>query len=392
MFLCTFIRKEDLPRVQQSLREELLRIDFDTEQDVGQLEKTPEEVPEKVTGDDPANKTSTPGGLVYSSVDHPTDIYQTAGYGHSIISAAPANNVHHDTSVCQATGWNEGAQAYPEVANLHGSVLPVTCHLPSQIYQAVPGKKFDVNQLPPRFRQPPIYYHPVLLNFQNVVPTRSMDAIPRQPAMIQPQNSTLNHTVRPVTMPPPPRPYFYEVDRVFDFEGVARSTNCNRDEFVKTYWKTNGFSPSQAAWVAWASAVERVKRAQKYELLKVMEREMKERYGAGSRLSKWCSKLLDGFPDPELGYSSASSDTSTKMESSEKGDEGSTAVSVVGPPNWKWDEMPRAQRPWKDVTDKTWAFGEPPRLDDKDHYMTRIVEKMGWQVYDPPRNDSSAGE
>ena len=162
------------------------------------------------------------------------------------------------------------------------------------------------------------------------------------------------------------------------------SSNCNRDVFVKTYWKRNGFSPSQGAWAAWASVVEKVKRAEQYELQKVAERETKERYGAGSRLTKWASKSLLDLPASELGYSS-SSDASTKVASSrtsEVGDEGSEAVNVVGP-DGKWEiERPRAQKRWKDIADKTWAFGEPPRPDDAEYYMTHIVEKPGWQVRD----------
>ena len=184
-------------------------------------------------------------------------------------------------------------------------------------------------------------------------------------------------------MPPPPRPYFYEVDFVFDFEGVALSSNCNRDHFVKTYCKMNGFSPSQAAWAAWASAVEKVKRAQQDEFRRVMEQETKERYGTGSRLPKWCSKLLEDPPGSELGYSSSSSEASTKVESSrnsEVGDRENMVVSVVGK---REIGVPRVQKRWKDVTDKTWAFGEPSRLDDQEHYMTHVVEKMGWQVHDP---------
>jgi hypothetical protein len=182
-------------------------------------------------------------------------------------------------------------------------------------------------------------------------------------------------------MPPPPRPYFYEVDLTFDFEGVALASNCNRDDFVKTYWKKNGFSPSQAAWAAWASVVEKVKHVQQYEHQKVMER-----YGAGSRLPRWASNLMEDLPGSEPGYSSSLSGASTKVGSSrtsEAGDEGSMVVSVVGSRGKREIEAPRVEKPWKDVTDKTWAFGEPPRPDDPEHYMTHIVEKIGWQVHDP---------
>ncbi|KAF9645400.1 hypothetical protein BDM02DRAFT_3120300 [Thelephora ganbajun] len=187
-------------------------------------------------------------------------------------------------------------------------------------------------------------------------------------------------------MPPPPRPYFYEVDLTFDFEGVALSSNCNRDIFVKTYWKTNGFSPSQAAWAAWASVVEKVKRAQRYEYQKAVEREMRERYGAESRLPKWSSNLMEDLPGSEPGYSSSLSDASTKVGSSrtsEVGDEGSLVVRVAGSNGKRKVEVPRVQKRWKDVTDKTWAFGEPPRPNDPEHYMTHVIERMGWQVRDP---------
>ena len=58
-------------------------------------------------------------------------------------------------------------------------------------------------------------------------------------------------------------------------------------------------------------------------------------------------------------------------------------LNVVGSNGKRESGVPRVQKPWKDITDKTWVFGEPPRPDDPEHYMTRIVEKVGWQVHDP---------
>jgi len=127
-----------------------------------------------------------------------------------------------------------------------------------------------------------------------------------------------------------------------------------------------------------------VKRAEQYELQKAVERETRERYGAGSRLTKWASKSLVDLPASEPGYSS-SSNASTKVASSrtsEAGDEGSMVVNVVGSDGKREFERLRTQKRWKDVADKTWAFGEPPRPDDPEHYMTHIVENPGWQVRD----------
>ena len=308
----------------------------------------------------------------------------------------PATNAHQDALMRQTTFRNERVHPYPEVMGFRGSMPSGTFRVPHQIYQAAPRMRFNrsVDSLPPRFRQPqpqlPAYHQPTPLYYQNAVQSGPKDAAPVghpivwPPVLSRPRSAIPNHTFRPASIPPPPRPYRYDVDLFFDFEGVALSSNCNRDVFVKTYWKRNGFSPSQGAWAAWASVVEKVKRAEQYELQKAMERETRERYGAGSRLTKWASKSLLDLPASELGYSS-SSDASTKVASSrtsEAGDEGNMAVNVVGQ-NWKWEiEKPRTQKRWKDVADKTWAFGEPPRPDDPEHYMTHIVEKPGWQVRD----------
>jgi len=252
----------------------------------------------------------------------------------------------------------------------------------------------SVDLPPPRFRQMSVHHQPIPLHYQNFAPNpnRSRDVVPVghhalwPPIQNQPQNPILNHTFRPASIPPP-RPYFYEVDLTFDFDGIALSSNCNRDYFVKTYCKRNGFSPSQAAWAAWATAVERVRHAQQDKYQKAVEREMKERLGAGSRLPRWCENLLgDSSSGSEPGYSSSSSDASTKVASSrnsEVSEEGSMVVSAVGPNGKRGVQAPRVEKRWKDVADKTWAFGEPPRSDDPEHYMTHVVEKLGWQVYDP---------
>ena len=124
---------------------------------------------------------------------------------------------------------------------------------------------------------------------------------------------------------------------------------------------------------------------QQHEYQKALEREARERYGNGSRLSRWSSNLVEDLPDSEPGYSS-SSDASTKVASSrtsETGGEGSMVMNVVGSNGKREIWMPLLQKQWKDVTDMTWAFGGPPRSDDPEHYMTHIVEKMGWQVHDP---------
>ena len=342
-----------------------------------------------------ANKTPIPGGPIYSSINHPRGVHLTGKYGNYDPPMGPATNAHQDTFMRQTTSWNEQAHPYPEVVRFRGSISSGTFQVPHQIYQAAPRMRFNrsVDSLPPRFRQQqqPICHQPTPLYGQNTFQSRPKDPVPVghpvlwPPVLNRPQSTIPNHTFRPASIPPPPpRPYRYEVDLVFDFEGVALSSNCNRDVFVKTYWKKNGFSPSQGAWAAWASVVEKAKRAEQYELQKAVERETRERYGAGSRLTKWASKSLLDLPASELGYSS-SSDASTKVASSrtsEAGDEGSMAVNVVLPDRKFEIERPRARKWWKDVADKTWAFGEPPRPDDAEYYMTHVVEKPGWQVRD----------
>ena len=379
------------------------RVDLDTEQEVvGTREKKLRQ-----TEEDSANKTPIPGGPIYSSANHPGGVHQTGTYGSSGPSSiTQTTNTHQDALMRQTTIWNEQLHPYYGVTGRHGSTPSGTFQMPGQIYQATPGGRFNrsVDSLPPRFRQqqPLLYHQPVPLHHQNIIQRGPKDVVqvghlgPWPPAPSRPQSSVPNHTFRPSTIPPPPpRPYRYEVDLVFDFEGVAMSSNCNRDVFVKTYWKKNGFSPSQGAWAAWAGAVERVKLAEQYELQKATERETRERYGAGSRLTKWASKLLLDLPGSEPSYSSSSSDASTKVASSrtsEAGDEGSVMVNAAGP-NGGWAiARPRAEKRWKDVADKTWAFGEPPRLDDLEYYMTHVVEKPGWQVHDARSEQMILGE
>ena len=129
----------------------------------------------------------------------------------------------------------------------------------------------------------------------------------------------------------------------------------------------NGFSPSQAAWGAWATVVEKVekaKRAQQYEYQKAMEQEAAERSRTGSRLLKWSSNLTEDFSGSENGSSSSSSDASTKVASSRNfkaGCDGSVMTSLLG--LRRRIDAPRAQKPWKDIADNTWVFGEPTGSD-----------------------------
>ena len=315
---------------------------------------------------------------MYSLVNYPEGVHQTGKYGHFTPSEIPANNTHQGTIIHQTAGWNAQVHAYPGVAGRHGSIP--SFQAPVQIYQATPGARFNssVGALPPRFRQPPAYHQHVPPRHQNLVQNRPKETFPVghpaswPPVLNQPQNALLNHTIRPA-----PRPYFYEADLIFDFEGIALSSNCNPEVFVKDYQQRNGFEPSRAAWVSWASAVKKVRHIREYEYQKAMERETRERQGAGSRLPKWCPSLLEDLPGVESGYSSSSSTTSTKVASSaasEAGDEG-RVVYIVGPSRKGEIRVPRVQKPWKDVADETWAFEEPPRSDDPEQYMTHVVEK-----------------
>ena len=373
----------------------MAHVNLGTEQDTERVVEAHEKKSARQTGEELANKTPIPGGPIYSSVNHPRGVHLTGKYGNSGPLVAPVTNTHRDALARQATIWNEQVHPYPEVMDFRGSIPSGNFQVPHQIYQAAPRMRFNrsVESLPPRFRQlqPLSYHQPTPLYHQNTFQSGPKDVVSVShpvlwpPVLSRPQSAIPNHTFRPASIPPPPpRPYRYEVDLVFDFEGVALSSNCNPDVFVKTYWKKNGFSPSQGAWAAWASVVEKVKRAEQYELQKAAERETRERYGAGSRLTKWTSKSLLDLPASEPGYSS-SSDTSTKVASSrtsEVGDEESMAMNVVWSDRKREIERPRTQKWWKDVADKTWAFGEPPRPDDPEHYMTHIVEKPGWQVHD----------
>jgi len=346
----------DLTWVRQGLGIDLARINLGSEQEDERLEKTHETGLAQQTEEDLTNKTPIPGGPMYSSVNHPRSIHQTGNYGHFIPSTTPANNAHRDTFARHATGWKDQVQAYPGITGCHGSISSGTFQVPGQIYQT-PGAGFNasVDSLPPRFHRPPIYHQSVPLRYPNAIPNWSWDVSPvghpvlPPPIPSQPQSSTLNRGFRPVTIPPPPRPYSYEADFVFNFEEVALSSNCDRDHFVRTYCRTSGLSPSHAAWAAWGNAVKKVKRAQKAETLKAMM----ERHGGGSRLLQWRSTLLEDLPGSELNYSSSSSDASTKVASSrnsEVSDGESMVESVVG--------VPRDPKGWKDVADITWMH--PP--------------------------------
>ena len=311
---------------------------------------------------------------MHSPVNHPRGVRRAGRYGYRTFETM-VNDAQQNTAIHQ-TSWNEQTHAYTGVPGRHGSTPSENFQMPGQIYQATPGMRFNssVDSLPPRFRLALAHtnHQPTPLHYQGVVQNRPKDTVsvdhpvPWPPVLNQPQNSIPNHTFRPTTIPPPPRPYFYEVDLVFDFESVALSSNCNRDVFVKTYWKMNGFSPSQAAWAAWASAVAKLKRAQQYEQRKAMEQETRERYGAGSRLPKWASNLMEDVPGDDLGHSSSSSDASMKVTSSrtsEAGDEGSVVVNTIRLNGKREIGAPRVQKRWKDVADMTWEF-EPPRSDD----------------------------
>ena len=385
------VGKGGLPGVRQTVAKDLARVGLDSDRAVERPARAREMKRVQQTEEDLVNRTPIPGGPIYSSANVPGDVHQTGKYGIATPITTSANDTQADTPMHQAMTPNERVQAYPVILNRHGST-PGAHQAPGHIYQTAPVTRFNscMDALPPRFRKPqlPAIQQPAPLHFQNVVRSGPGDPVQTgRPATSLPVlGQPIPNSFRPISNPPPPRPFYYEADLAFDFEGVALSSNCNRDVFVKTYWKTNGFSPSHAAWVSWSSAVERIegaKRAQLQEYQKAMEREAKERRGARSRLMKWSSGLMDDPSGPEPGYSS---DTSTKVassSSSEAGDEGNIVTSIVLPRgNWRV-EVPPALKRWKDVTDKTWAFGEPPRSDDPEHYMTHVVEKTGWQIRDP---------
>ena len=369
-----------------------VRVNLGTVQGVEWPAETHERKKLHQTDEDLTNKTPTPGAPIYSSADCLGDVHQTGKCNHATPVSTPSNDIQSDAAP-QTTIWSEQVQNHPGIMNRCGQIYSGT-QAPGQIYQTAPVSRFgaSVGSLPPRFRQTLAIHQLIPPRRQNITQNTQKDAVPTSHPVpwppVLPQNQIPNK-IRPVPNPPPPRPYFYEVDLVFDFEGVALSSNCNRDVFVKTYWKANGFAPSQAAWAAWASVVEKVERAkreQQYEYQKAMEKEARQRYGAGSRLTKWSSNFMDDLSATEQGYSSSSSDSSTKVESSrnsEVGDEGGMVAGLAGWNGRHKIEMPPVMKPWKDITDETWAFGEPPRSDDPQQYMTHVVQNAGWQVHEP---------
>jgi hypothetical protein len=165
-------------------------------------------------------------------------------------------------------------------------------------------------------------------------------------------------------------------------------SNCDPNAFIKTYYDANGFLPSKVAWATWVNILEKMeqsKRAQQHEYQRVVERETKERPGTGSRLLKWSSTTMEYFPGSGDGYSSSSSDASTKVASSRNSevcDERAAVMDLFGSYGQRRIEGLQAQKPWKDVTDKTWAFGEPLILDDPQYHMAH-VQNPGKEVRDP---------
>lgn len=288
----------------------------------------------------------------------------------------------------QGTGWNEQVQTFPGIAGWHGSISSGNFQTTGQIYEAIPWKfNPPVDSVPPRFRQPPVYYQSAPLHYQNAVQSRPKDIIPAGhpvpwPSAPSRSRGTIpNRTFRPPSVPPPPRPSSYQVDAFFDFEGIASSSNCNTATFVKAYWEVCGRSPSREAWKTWTLVTSEME-----ESRKATEKEARERRGAGSRLPKWASRSMEELPGPESGCPSSVSDASTKVASSrtsEVGDERNMVVNMVGSNGNRGIEVSHVQKPWKDLADKTWAFGQPPRLDDPEQYMTLVVEKVGWQAHDP---------
>ena len=371
------VSEGDLPWVRQAMGIDLARFKLGSEKEVERPKEAHEKKPVQQTGEDLTNKTPTPGGPMYSSVNHPRGVHQTGKYGHFIPSMTPANNAHHDTSVHHATGWNDQVQAYPGVTGHHGSISSATFQVPGQIYQTTPERGFDAS-VPPRFRQPlvqpPVYHQPFPLHYQNIIPNAPGDVfqighpVSWLPAPNQPQNQALNNTFQQALMPPPPPPYFYKADLAFDFEGAASLFGRNPDYFVRAYCQMNGFPPSQGAWKNWNSAVEKMEFAQEGEGQRTTERGTKERCGTGSRLPRWCSNLLGDLPHSEPGYSSSSSDASTKVGSSRGpavGDGGSMAVSVIEKRRTGIED-----KPWKNVEDTTWMFRGPSMPHNPEHYMT----------------------
>ena len=384
------VSEGDLPWVRQCLEEDLARFTLGSEREVERLEEAHEKKTVQQIGKDLRDKTPTPGGPMYSSVSHPRGVHQTGKYGNSTPSMTPANNAHRGTSVHHPTGWNDQVQTYSGVAGHHGSIPSATLQVPNQIYQTTPGRGFNAsaNSVPPRFRQQPIYYQPPL-HCQNVIPNGPGDTfsighpVSWLPVPNQPQNPALNRTFWQGPMPPLPPPYFHEAVFASDLQKAAALSGCNPDHFVKTYCEMNGFSPSQGPWTAGGGAVEKMEHAtQEGESRKMVEQGTKERYGAGSRLRRWCPKLSEEPIHSEPGYSSSSSNASTKATSSRNsaaGDGGSMTVGIFGKPEIR---VPRIEKPWKNIEDATWLFRGPPRPDDPEHYMTHIAEKMGRQVRD----------
>ena len=342
-----------------------------------------EKVSARQTEEESVNKTPTPGGPIYSSANHPRGVYQTGMYGSSGSSITQTTNTYQDALMRQPTIFSGKVHPYPPGVR-HGSTSSGTFQMPGQIYQATPVRRSNRSEgpLPPRFRKQQLVYHqPIPFHHQNVIQSRPKDTasvgnpVPWLPALSRPP-SIQNHTFRPGSTPPPPRPYRYDVDLVFDFQGVALFSNCNDEVFVQIYSWMHGFTPSQGAWADWMSTVERLRNDE--------EPGTRERCGDGSRQRIWTHKRALNLPRSEPGYS-FSSDASTRVPSSrtsEASDEGNVVANAAGPNGKGEVERPRTQKRWKDVADMTWAFGEPPRLDDVEYYMTHVVEQPGWQVHD----------
>jgi hypothetical protein len=289
---------------------------------------------------------------MYPSVTHTEWVDQSRRYWPPSSVMTSANNKQPETFIHQATARQQ-VEAHPGITSHRRSVSSGTYQVPRQIYQTPPARSDSV---PLGIYQPPQVYS------QNFVQNRRKDAEPVSWPPTPRHNPIPGNSPLFTSIPPPRRPPFYDGIRTFDFVGAILSSGCNRDTFIEAYQRENGFPPSQAAWGIWEKLVGRVVATK----IKLEE----ERQHAA------CSSSSDA-PTKE-----------TSSRNSVAGDAGNVMTSDVGSNGNERIKVLRQRRErWKDITDMTWAFGEPERDDDPDFYITHVAQAIGWQA-DPSSSDS----
>lgn len=320
-------------------------------------------------------KTLPPvGGPIHSLATRPGRVHQAEKDWYS----PPITTLAHKTrpsALTQQTMSKEQAELYPRITSHRRPVSSVGYQTSCGTYQTPASSSIS---LPPRFCQPSL-----LGTAQN----RRKTPVPVSLLPVLPQNGIPGENVLFSTQ-------WCPKDRkvAFDFERVARSSNCSDEIFLDTYRRETGVQPGPAASYAWTKVVERVTR-EKLEQQCEFQFAM-ERHGKESRLRKWL-KYPSGF-DPRNFSPFDASTKGTSSRDSVTGEERSAMKIPIRSNEKRKIGAPQNEREWKNCADKTWVHGGPEREDDLDWNPSssseqddpefyRVVQENQW-LLDPPRD------